>query len=740
MFHGGVHHVDGGEQLYLVEKTNYILRTSRVNGSVSNLAQLRYMAPLLFVKIYQAFYGPLLGVITHPSSSNQHKNNVDILLAAMRERFNVHFIDEISTTELLEGRIHALEVVVDMFTRKCELIEEAHLRQERRAQLQRSKEEDPRKDDIRKVKDTTNKLKSNRFIKKLYTEQRKQAQKNIPPDVKVLMDRLVVLENLNIEQENSKTGTGAPAAKQKTGGKSKSKAKKKTSKRGRKGSKRDDLTTPLFKGRVPAPCVDIAAARAATTEPPPTSQPNEPMRIAKKESQNDGDNSMDLLYESERQQADEEPQNDGDNSMDLLYESERQQADEPLKSNADLLHEAERQSLHLEEATSLHYENEEDDLSESLKDLVPILSRGKIVCFTSPYEKEPYHYHTSATSPSSRPLPVRPRSATGHNRRSPFSSSRRKLASRRRWGYDDSAVGFSKDGGDKHQDDVPHTYDIHTGRRMPVSEITEMKKTRDEIYHHWKKNYDREHAPPVVPQEAKYPNGTTETSVRQFNEKMNRMLAPPEESVDEVVQYFSVPQHLNIYKLMQQQDIIISVENCCNCEYHKMSTRHKADDYLSRANAALVAIAQFIHDLSPVARVGVIRSDAKVTKKSKQSDTNSRVGAFEIQIAYKDSADSLQFDLLHSKLKSTRWPSKSVIEKRLQAFLVKSNVNFDTRSKETSWDDLYMSHRGWAYAPYDDDDPIDWIFDWRQALQEECTPRSHNITMESPEVDEDHVV
>jgi hypothetical protein len=641
------------------------------------------------------------------------------------------------------------------------------------------------------------------------------------------VDRLVVLENLNQEQELAKQSQEKDDIVQKKKG-SKRKSKKKKSARGVKENK--GLITPLFKGRVPARCIDITMDRCTDTPATEQNQSNQPERhINAKKDIDTGENSMDLLYESEKQQdnqlhhehegtkadlhtgidsmellyeSEKQQNNQGSmdllygtekqcqnqrpavhvtnggldssvDSMDLLYESEKQghnQQDDtmtpgdldPGLNNMDLLYESEKQEPSQSEqdlgtASNDHdsavdimdllYDSEKQQKDKPIKrsdnyaankedrNLVPILSRGKMVSFEAPYEKETYHYHGTATSPSSRPLPNRPRSANAHTRRSPTTGQRKIVPGQSR-GQDDIAVGLSK----KEPDQGPQVYDIHTGRRMSAIELAEIQKHKEEVYLQWKKSFDRKNAPPVVPPESKYPNGTTETSVRMFHEKMNKLLAPPEESVCEVVQHFSVPQYLNLYRHMDHKDIVISVENCCNCEYHKMSTRHNADEYVTRANAILVGIAQYIHDLTPTARVGVVRADANVTAKSKHSDANSRVGAFEVQIAFKDRSGNLQFDLLHSKLKCSRWPSKSVLEKRLQAFLVKASVEFVTVERQSTWEELYISQPGWSYSrDYEDSSPISWIFDWRteEEGQEECTPRSHNITMDSPDMDDD---
>ena len=74
------------------------------------------------------------------------------------------------------------------------------------------------------------------------------------------------------------------------------------------------------------------------------------------------------------------------------------------------------------------------------------------------------------------------------------------------------------------------------------------------------------------------------------------------------------------------------------------------------------------------ARVGVSRVRARISRKTKLTDAGSRIGAFEIQVAYRNGLKEIVVDLLHSKLVTCRWPSKSVIEKRIRAFIAKCGI------------------------------------------------------------------
>lgn len=813
------------QQVYLVEKCNFVLKTAKLPTSLVSLIQLRSVAPLLFVKVYHALYGPILGIISDPQTFEHHVNNIKIFLSAMRERFSVQFLDKISAIQIVQGNIHALEVVVDMLFGVCQHMAAAAATQEIRVRPYNNNCDDERgsQEDFRKVKDTANNLKSNKVIKKYYSNQKKEVKKNIPADIKVLMDRLIVLEQMNQESSPSKKVE-------------KAKTKKKRTKKIGKGRKSHLNLTPLFAGRVPGlyseanekrlcekrhdegprktstPCI-IAEADSMDLLNEPEEQDKQERTTQHQMNEEDFDN-MDLLYESEKQDEQEcttkhEPCDNSFDNMDLLYESEKQDKQERMTQpemheedfdNMDLLYESEKQedgkpehkNMHQRECLSSqqkqpqhevetyeHADRDEDEESEGSanhRTLVPILSRGKLINFEAPYEKDSYHYHRPAMCPSSRPLPSQP----SRPRSAPSSTRRRSPTARRvQWqhapqkneGQDGVAEGRTEEG-------VVYVYDTRTGRKVTAQEMVAIQQARDEKYQEFKHRLDMENAPPVVPAVPRYPNHTTEASVRLFLQKMaiSRLPSPtssPHTSVIGGAQY----TFLDIYRFLESGDIVISVENCCNCEFHQTSLRHNAEEYVTKANTCLKEITQLIHELAPLARVGVFRFDAKVSAKSRSKDTNSRVGAFEIQIAYCDEAGQVQAAMLHSKLTCARWPSSSVLEKRLHAFLAKLNLTYRNTKQQCdlaggkkekekekedgeedngvdsemcsvpSWSDLYIATADWVYAP-EGIQPISWIFDWRvdnDDKEEEfegddgwTASRSHNIAMDKPHPDSDY--
>lgn len=137
---------------------------------------------------------------------------------------------------------------------------------------------------------------------------------------------------------------------------------------------------------------------------------------------------------------------------------------------------------------------------------------------------------------------------------------------------------------------------------------------------------------------------------------------------------FSRPRNFASYSKLEYLDLVVSIEHCHNCASHNVTLRHKAGEYIKNANTFLRSLAQIMHDCNLGARVGVTRFDTHIAPKGSHTDADSRIGAFEIQIAYKNASGNISYELLHSKLATTRWPSRNVVEKRLRAFLSKAGV------------------------------------------------------------------
>lgn len=182
----------------------------------------------------------------------------------------------------------------------------------------------------------------------------------------------------------------------------------------------------------------------------------------------------------------------------------------------------------------------------------------------------------------------------------------------------------------------------------------------------------------------------------------------PTEYRDPILESYSQPnESLSIYQHLENLDLLISVEHCHHCDKHPVTVWHQTDEYYQHTNETFRNLIEVLYSYVPCAKVGLIKFLADITPASasgpgsgpSSSSTNnnnnhntttsppksniilndkstngSRIGAFEVQIAYKDHHNKLKVALLHSKLKSKKWPSKSVIEKRLLTFLSSNGV------------------------------------------------------------------
>jgi hypothetical protein len=173
-----------------------------------------------------------------------------------------------------------------------------------------------------------------------------------------------------------------------------------------------------------------------------------------------------------------------------------------------------------------------------------------------------------------------------------------------------------------------------------------------------------------------YPSKSISGDVDKWLQRMRRErhgeVKPPTKPEDAAM---PEPRYFAAYQKLQDRDLIITIEHCHNCAHHNVTTRHKQDEYANNSCSFLRVLAQIAHECGVCARVGVSRVKANVTPASATTDENSRIGAFEIQVAYKQPNGKVVPATLHSKLSSRRWPSKSVLEKRFRSFVAQAKVS-----------------------------------------------------------------
>jgi hypothetical protein len=276
-------------------------------------------------------------------------------------------------------------------------------------------------------------------------------------------------------------------------------------------------------------------------------------------------------------------------------------------------------------------------------------------------------------------------------------------------------------------DRAVHTFDTRSGRRILIvdAERNKAQNSRNEAMgnimgmddfkdHNKKgaadKDRDEEWHPPE-PTNPQWPGARTERSVKEYIVKSKVARAGPDK-----LPPGSLPsaRMLSTYQDLKDSDMLITVEHCCNCHFHNTTLRHDAAQYCAEADTMLKALAASVHASNPCIRLGVYRFNADVTPKSRDSDANSRIGAFEVQVAYRDMFGDLQREMLHSKLASRRWPSKSVTHKRLATFLSKVKVKthkepgdgdvYDTEGSCPAgighWEELGIGGQAWCYVNY----------------------------------------
>mmetsp|Transcript_10570 Transcript_10570/g.17793 ORF Transcript_10570/g.17793 Transcript_10570/m.17793 type:complete len:340 (+) Transcript_10570:695-1714(+) len=179
------------------------------------------------------------------------------------------------------------------------------------------------------------------------------------------------------------------------------------------------------------------------------------------------------------------------------------------------------------------------------------------------------------------------------------------------------------------------------------------------------------------PTHAVYPTKSIAGDVDKWLGRMRRKRHGAQPEPPMKVEDLPLPEakYFSAYQKLEERDLVISIEHCHNCQHHNVTTRHKPDEYLRNCSVFLKILAQIAHECGVCARVGVTRIKAHVTPKSSLSDHDSRIGAFEIQAAYRPPKGGKVIPVtLHSKLATRRWPAKSVLEKRFRAFISKAKV------------------------------------------------------------------
>ena len=173
------------------------------------------------------------------------------------------------------------------------------------------------------------------------------------------------------------------------------------------------------------------------------------------------------------------------------------------------------------------------------------------------------------------------------------------------------------------------------------------------------------------------------------------------------------------YNFLEPLDVLITIEHCHSCDMHSFSLRHTETDYSAYADHVFKTLVQELFDSRVCCRVGIYRFLACVRPEIGQT-REARIGAFEVQVAYRHTSGRIDYETLHSKLLTHKWPSKMPLKSKLKAFINRAKMshfseftpNTDTAEVKAAtvegglapyvvglveWHELAVSEEGWSY-------------------------------------------
>ncbi|CAG9317915.1 unnamed protein product [Blepharisma stoltei] len=100
------------------------------------------------------------------------------------------------------------------------------------------------------------------------------------------------------------------------------------------------------------------------------------------------------------------------------------------------------------------------------------------------------------------------------------------------------------------------------------------------------------------------------------------------------------------YSFLRENEVIVTIEHCDNCESHLETTRHDPEKYAGFAQSIKSGV---------LTRFPMVKVLIKPISKCDDNTTNQRMGAFEVQICSKIKG-IIKKDTLHSKLATRKWP------------------------------------------------------------------------------------
>ena len=153
------------------------------------------------------------------------------------------------------------------------------------------------------------------------------------------------------------------------------------------------------------------------------------------------------------------------------------------------------------------------------------------------------------------------------------------------------------------------------------------------------------------------------------------------------------------YNNLKKNEFIITIEHCASCEEHKNITQHRTDTIFKELALKYQKIIQerfpFIKVFLKPIDVEIVKNEKfklpKVTENGKSYPAypklnnqfkQCRIGAFEIQIATLNDKNEKLVRIIHSKLKTKKFPDVNTVLKKIVSFMPQFNLKLVLYDKE----------------------------------------------------------
>lgn len=110
---------------------------------------------------------------------------------------------------------------------------------------------------------------------------------------------------------------------------------------------------------------------------------------------------------------------------------------------------------------------------------------------------------------------------------------------------------------------------------------------------------------------------------------------------------------------LKENEVLLTIEHCDNCEEHSGTTRHDPLKYYQLAQTIKNAV---------LSRYPMVKILIKPVSKLDPESNKKRMGAFEVQVSNK-SKGKLTIVVLHSKLSTRKWPDVNEVVTKLSSYL-----------------------------------------------------------------------